>query len=245
MKRYYEAYDERYKTIHAKGYSWAGDENTPIVSETIEKYKFAASAQMLEIGCGEGRDAKLLLEKGYNLLATDVSPEAVSYCRSRYPLFEDSFQVMDCLKCEDDRRYAFIYSVAVIHMLLPDEDRNGFYRYIYEHLLPDGIALICTMGDGQFETMTDIDDAFVLKEREHPSGKVMVAGTSCRMVSFQTFERELSENGLEIMEKGITSCMPEFNSLMYAIVRKEKSNLWNGAYLAGEDEAHFFMRIPK
>ena len=25
MKKYYEAYEERYKTIHKMGYSWAGD----------------------------------------------------------------------------------------------------------------------------------------------------------------------------------------------------------------------------
>lgn len=225
MKKYYTAYDERYKTIHAKGYSWASDENTPIVTETIEKYHIAASAPMLEIGCGEGRDAIILLEKGFNLLATDVSPEAISYCRTRYPAFGNSFQIMDCLKSEDHHRYAFIYSVAVIHMLLPDDDRNAFYRFIYEHLSPDGIALICTMGDGQSERMSDIRDAFTLQERNHPSGKVMVAGTSCRMVSFQHFEAELSENGLEITEKGITASLPDFNNLMYAVVKRRKDLL--------------------
>ena len=220
MKRYYEAYDERYKTIHAKGYSWASHESTPIVADTIRKYNIEVSAPMLEIGCGEGRDAKPLLEKGFNLLATDVSPEAISYCKNEFPLFENSFRVLDCLTCKDDKQYAFIYSVAVIHMLILDEDRNGFYRYIYKHLSPDGIALICTMGDGQFEKKSDINDAFVLKERDHPSGKVKVAGTSCRMVSFKTFERELAENNLQIMVEGITSCMPEFDSLMYAVVRQ-------------------------
>ena len=85
MKSYYEAYDERYKTIHAKGYRWAGGENTPIVLETIRKYAIPPSAPMLEIGCGEGRDAGFLLERGYDLLAADVSPEAafISFRRKR------------------------------------------------------------------------------------------------------------------------------------------------------------------
>lgn len=217
---YYEAYDERYKAIHAKGYSWAGGQNTPIVMETIEKYGIRPSAPMLEIGCGEGRDAGFLLERGFDLLATDVSPEAISYCRKARPGFEDRFQVMDCLKDSHGRRYAFIYSVAVIHMLVPDDDRKAFYRFIREHLSESGLALICTMGDGQSELMTDIRDAFVLKERDHPSGKVLVAGTSCRMVSFPRFESELSESGLQIIEKGITACMPDFNALMYAVVKR-------------------------
>ena len=220
MKRYYNAYDERYKVIHAKGCSWSSDEHTPIVIDNIEKYHIARSVPMLEIGCGEGRDAKFLLEKGFDLLATDVSPEAISYCKKICPAFADRFQVMDCLKSDDTRCFAFIYSVAVIHMLVLDGDRKAYYRFIRDHLSKNGIALICTMGDGQREMRTNIHDAFVLQERDHPSGKVMVAGTSCRMVSFPNFESELSESGLQIIEKGMTSCMPDFNALMYAVVRK-------------------------
>ena len=104
-------------------------------------------------------------------------------------------------------------------MLPPDEDRRDFYRFVREHLTENGIALICTMGDGQTERMSDIRDAFVLQEREHPSGKVMVAGTSCRMVSFPHFEAELAEARLQILEEGLTSCPPDFDSLMYAVVR--------------------------
>ena len=40
------------------------------------------------------------------------------------------------------------------------------------------------------------------------------------MVSFDTFEKELEQNGLVILEKGITSAMPDFNSLMFAVVKK-------------------------
>ena len=50
MKKYYEAYEDRYKTAHEKGVSWSSSQCTPIV-----------------------------LEKGYRLLATDISPEAVDY----------------------------------------------------------------------------------------------------------------------------------------------------------------------
>ena len=220
MKKYYEAYDERYKTIHAKGYSWAGDETTPIVIETIKKYGITKSAPMLEIGCGEGRDARFLLEEGYNLLATDVSPEAVSYCKKHFSTFANAFQVLDCLRDEDKKQYEFIYSVAVIHMLLLDDDRCLFFRFIHDHLSDTGVALICTMGDGVQERTSDIDTAFILQERDHPAGKIMVAGTSLRMVSFTNFETELVKNDLEIVEAGNTSCIPDFYDLMYAVVRK-------------------------
>lgn len=49
---------------------------------------------------------------------------------------------------------------------------------------------------------------------------MLVAGTSCRVVSFPTFEAELTRNGLDIIEKGITSSLPNFDRFLYAVVRK-------------------------
>lgn len=221
-KKYYEAYDERYKTAHAQGVSWSSDSSTPIVMDVIRKYGITPTQRLLEIGCGEGRDSRTVLEQGYPLLATDISKEAISYCKHKMPQFAENFRVLDCLSDSLDTRFAFLFAIAVIHMLVLDKDRNGFYQFVYNHLAEDGIALICTMGDGEFETQTDISQAFSLQAREHESGTMMVAGTSCRMVSFPVFEKELARNGLDILEQGITSSLPNFNSLMYAVVRKKQ-----------------------
>ena len=223
-RRYYEAYDERYKTIHQKGLSWAGNQGTPIVMETIRKHGIDTGCFLLEIGCGEGRDSRVVLENGYDLMASDISKEAIDYCRKIMPEYADSFCVLDCLSDECERNFDFIYAVAVIHMLVRDEDRNGFYKFIRDHLKDEGIALVCSMGDGSFEMQSDITQAFDLQEREHESGKIAVAATSCRMVSFKTFEEEISRNGLEIIEEGITEALPDFDSLMYAVVRKKQLN---------------------
>ena len=220
-RKYYAAYEERYKTVHAQGVRWSSDRSSPIVLETIRKYHIRPEQTLLEIGCGEGRDAGTVLEQGYRLTATDLSGEAIAYCRKAMPGFQDCFRVLDCLSDTLDQRFDFIYGIAVIHMLVRDEDRDGFYRFISHHLKPDGYALICTMGDGEFEMQSDISRAFELQERNHESGTMTVAGTSCRMVSFPTFEGELERNSLKIIEKGITSAMPDFDSLMYAVVQKK------------------------
>ena len=127
---------------------------------------------------------------------------------------------MDCLKDDDESRYAFLYSVAVIHMLVPDADRRGFYRFLRDHLKPGGVGLVCSMGDGETELQSDIGQAFALQERAHPAGTQRVAATSCRMVSFPTFLREIGESGLETVEQGLTEAMPDFDKLMYAVVRR-------------------------
>ena len=219
-KKYYEAYNERYKTIHKKGFSWSSNIATPIVLETIKKLNISKEDKLLEIGCGEGRDAKAILEQGYNLLATDISKEAIDYCRAMMSSFSNHFAVLDCLNDNSTGKYHFIFAVAVIHMLVLDEDRQKFYEFICNHLDNDGFALICSIGDGKTEMKTEIDEAFSLKKREHPSGELEVAATSCRMVSFETLEKEINDAGLHIIDKGITSSLPDFNSLMFALIKK-------------------------
>ena len=187
--------------------------------EVIDRYKISRQHHMLEIGCGEGRDSKTVLEHGFSLMATDISREAIAYCRKQMPRCEKNFSVLDCLSDRLEEKFDFIFAIAVVHMLVLDEDRDGFYQFIRNHLTAEGIALICTMGDGEFEMQSDISTAFTLQEREHDSGKMMVAGTSCRMVSWNTFEKELTRNDLNLVEKGITSSLPDFNSLMYAVVK--------------------------
>ena len=220
MKKYYEAYNERYKTIHKKGFSWSSDIATPIVLETIKKLNIFKEDELLEIGCGEGRDAKAILEQGYNLLATDISIEAINYCKAMMPSYANHFAILDCLNNNSSNKYRFIFAVAVIHMLVLNEDRQRFYMFLHNHLVKDGYALICSMGDGEMETKTEIDEAFSLKKREHSSGEIEVAATSCRMVSFETMEKEIKDAGLCIVDKGITSSLPDFDSLMFVIVKK-------------------------
>ena len=218
--KYYQAYDLRYRQVHQNDLQWASDTPTPIVEEILHRMPFSTGARLLEIGCGEGRDAFALLEQGFDLLATDVSPEAIQYCREKMPAFEDRFQVLDCVAGAWEETFDFVYAVAVLHMLVEEEDRRGFYRFVRNHLKPDGLGLICTMGDGETERQSDIRKAFKSEERIHQESgqKLQLAGTSCCMVSFATFEKELADNGLKVIQKGLTEAPPDFSQLMYAVV---------------------------
>ena len=220
-KPYYAAYEERYKAVHAGGLQWSSREPTPIVMETVRKLGLSPDALLLEIGCGEGRDARAILEAGFDLLATDLSPEAVAFCRRAMPEKAAHFAVLDVLGGRTERKFDFIYAVAVVHMLVPDEDRDGFYRFIRSHLAPGGHALICAMGDGETEMQSDVREAFELRERDHAAGKMLLPATSCRMVSFPVFRAEVARAGLVIREEGLTASPPDFNCMMYALVRAE------------------------
>ena len=219
-RKYYEAYDDRYRQVHQAGLQWFTHNSSPIVEEVITKYNITPAMQLLELGCGEGRDAQHLLKRGFGVTATDISPAAIDFCKSRFPAYGQHFKVLDCVKGALPERFDFIYAVAVVHMLLLDEDRNAFYQFIRHHLTEEGLALICTMGDGETERCSDIHTAFELQERNCQGKPILVAGTSCRIVSIDSFQHELTANRLEILELGQTCIPNEFSAMMYAIVRK-------------------------
>ena len=51
----------------------------PEVEEFLKKYNANNEDNILDLGCGEGRDAIYLLEKGYQVLAIDYSINAINH----------------------------------------------------------------------------------------------------------------------------------------------------------------------
>ena len=188
----------------------------------MDCFSIGPNSSVLELGCGEGRDALHLLRRGFRVTATDISPEAIRYCRQENPQFAAHFRVLDCIDGQLDEKFCFIYAVAVLHMLVEDEDRKGFFRFIRDHLTQQGIALICTMGDGNLERRTDPTAAFDLQDRTHgQTGLTMkLAGTSCRMVNWDTFVQEIKNHDLAIVQQGLTCAEPDFPMMMYSVVKK-------------------------
>ena len=64
-----DTYNERYRQVHARSQQWFSDEPTPIVEQLLQRRFVPEGAELLEIGCGEGRDAAYLLKKGWRVLA--------------------------------------------------------------------------------------------------------------------------------------------------------------------------------
>lgn len=222
MGKYYEAYNDRYRQAHAQQLCWAAECPSPVVEAVMGRWGILPGQPLLEIGCGEGRDASWLLNRGHRLLATDISPEAIRFCREKFPNHAEAFQILNCVGGTLQTRFSFIYAVAVIHMLVEDGDRQAFYRFIWAHLEENGIGLVCSMGDGTESFASDPATAFQLCDRVHgQTGKTLkVAGTSCRVVDRETFLREIRQSGLQILEDGLTAVEPDFPVMLYAVVKK-------------------------
>ncbi|MCH5200536.1 MAG: class I SAM-dependent methyltransferase [Oscillospiraceae bacterium] len=222
MPKYYEAYEKRYRQVHEQSLSWSSDKNSPIVADTLKKYVKADKPRILDVGCGEGRDCLYLMKQGYDVQAIDISEEAIRYCRQRAGAeYENRFRVLDVCRSELEGRFDFIYSVATLHMLVLQQDRERYLSFIKNHLSEGGYALILSMGDGVMESESNINEAFEDKTRVHQeTGKELsIASTSCKMVSFDTLRKELHGAGFSAEEDGLTEAPPDFPVIMYAVVR--------------------------
>ena len=102
MKKYYEAYDDRYKKIHTEEkVSWADENPSKIILDLLLKYSANSNSKIFEIGCGEGQNAIYLMENGLHITATDVSPEAINWCKSKAKengVDSKNFFVLDALE---------------------------------------------------------------------------------------------------------------------------------------------------
>ncbi len=226
MKKYYNAYEERYKKIHEEGLLWASKNPTPELINWIDYYNISIDDDICEIGCGEGRDALYLAEHGYKLTGIDISEEAIRKCGelSKERKVHVNWIVSDALYLNKklNRQYDWIYSVGTLHMLVEDKDRQQFLKTINSLLKPRGKFLLINMGNGEVERKSDVSKAFELQERNHTiSGKTFeVAGTSYRAINWENHKKELEDAGF-IIEKMLNTRNEEYFKCMTVYLTKD------------------------
>ena len=119
-KEYYEAYEDRYKDVYNNNMLWEIKDFSKDVVKVIEDYNITKNNSILEVGCGEGRDTIHLLNMGYhNILGIDYSKTVIAKCNElTNNKYVNNFKSLDIMKDKLNKKYDFIYSVAVIHMFL-------------------------------------------------------------------------------------------------------------------------------
>ena len=165
-----------------------------------------------------------MISQGYNIEASDISNEAIVWCKKcakQKGINEKHFFVLDALDNNLTKKYDFIFSVAVLHMLTEDEDRIKFLKFICDHLKTEGKAFIVVMGDGEETRHSDSSKAFELADRPFGDKMIKVATTSCRMVTWKQYLDELSSAGFKVIDHYLDTTVSGFNSSMVAEVQKK------------------------
>lgn len=109
------------------------------IMRLLEKCALRKEERILEVGCGDGALARILLAQGYDVHAIDVSLRMVERARAKDPLHESRYKVADYLAYKDKEPYDVIVLLdSYPHFL----DTRAFRRKAKDLLRENGRLLI-------------------------------------------------------------------------------------------------------
>ncbi len=112
--------------------------------------------RVVEIGCGDGRDAKDIVGKVDWYLGVDISEELIKLAREHVP--KGNFEVADAVTFEYPKDLDVVFAFASLLHLDKDEVRTVLGK-VNEALRPGGIFYISTKWDAEYSQRVK-DDRF-------------------------------------------------------------------------------------
>lgn len=131
-------YIERFRTMAAEGADLAGEAR--LVDAMV-----APHARILDAGCGPGRTAAILHERGHHVVGVDVDPELIEAARVDHPgprwIVADLAELDLVALGEPEPFDAAVVAGNVMAFVAPDSETLVLSR-IHRHLRPDGFAVV-------------------------------------------------------------------------------------------------------
>jgi SAM-dependent methyltransferase len=123
-----------------------GKVDIDLLNEHVARYAFAArlakGRRVLDAGCGSGYGAAKLAQEAREILAIDVSQEAVDEARQQYPAANLRFECADCLDIPAaDGSFDLVVAFEIIEHL---SDWRRFLQQVRRILAPDGQFVVST-----------------------------------------------------------------------------------------------------
>ncbi len=125
------------KWYEGDDYYWGTDPGD-FLDELINLCPPSVSTKVLDIGCGEGKDAVYMAQKGYEVSAFDLTENGI---RKTIALAENrgvkiNAYVDDINTFDTDEQYDIIYSTGTVQYLF-DENKEGFFKKLDKIIKPD------------------------------------------------------------------------------------------------------------
>lgn len=132
FKSYSKYYDHLY---HDKNYQ----AETDYLVNIIEKYHDNPKS-IVDLGCGTGKHAKLLAQRGYEVMGVDSSEEMIGIASKNSDL---NFQLADISSFHFDKKFDVALSIFhVFSYLTENEELVSSFANINKHLAEKGLLII-------------------------------------------------------------------------------------------------------
>jgi adenylylsulfate kinase-like enzyme len=154
--------------------------------------RFHAQMSLLELGCGNGRDAAFFAQRGLRVTALDRSDAAIESCNSGPFGLAAEFLCLDAANASSllPRRFDVVYSRFSLHAMTPEEE-SGALRASRDLLSAGGLLCI---------ECRSINDALA-REGEVISPTERISGHYRRFIVRQELIEQLESLGFNIIEQ--------------------------------------------
>ena len=123
-------------------YYW-GLEPGDFLFELINLCPPAENKKVLDIGCGEGKDAVFMAEKGYDVTAFDLTENGIrkTIALAHKRGVKVNAYVDDINTFETDDRFDIVFSTGTVQYIF-DENKEAFFEKLQKITKPNGIVFI-------------------------------------------------------------------------------------------------------
>jgi len=170
-------------------------DNAPSFPSPFAEYvasKLSTKQNILEIGCGNGRDSKYFSSKGHHVTGLDRSAEAIELCKNLYSSdepIEFFYGTITDLAKTNKKKFDLIYSRFVIHAMSLNEELE-MLKMSYKLLKKNGQLFIeCRSTNDPLSQKGEI-----LSHTER------VFGHYRRFIILDEFVQRLVQVGFEVVE---------------------------------------------
>lgn len=130
------------KWYEGDDYYW-GTEPGSFLDELISLCPPSKDKKVLDIGCGEGKDAVYMAEKGYDVSAFDLTENGIrkTIALAQTKGVKINAYVDDINTFDISEQYDIIYSTGTVQYLF-DENKEDFFKKLEKITKSDGIVFI-------------------------------------------------------------------------------------------------------
>jgi SAM-dependent methyltransferase len=133
-----QRYIERFRAMAADGADLAGEAR--LVDAMVRPH-----SRILDAGCGPGRVGAFLYERGHHVIGVDVDPQLIEAAREDHPgprwIVADLAELDLARSGEPDPFDAAVVAGNVMAFVAEGTEEQVLRR-IFEHLVPDGFAIV-------------------------------------------------------------------------------------------------------